>query len=50
MSTGKKHFYHQIIEIDSLFIEMDDLEFNEEEKKHLSDLQYERRFISKHSC
>ena len=35
---SKKHFYHQIIEIDSLFIEMDDLEFNEEERKHLSQL------------
>ena len=38
MSINRKHFYHQIIEIDSLFIEMDDLEFNEEEKKHLGHL------------
>ncbi len=34
----KKHFYHQIIEIDSLFVELESMDFSEEEKHHLSKL------------
>lgn len=35
---NKKHFYHSIIEIDSLFVEMDGLDLSESEKLHLSEL------------
>ncbi len=33
-----KKFYHEIIEIDSLFVELETLDLNEEEKKHLGEL------------
>jgi len=35
---NKKQFYHSIIEIDSLFVEMDHLDLSESEKLHLSEL------------
>ncbi len=34
----KKFFYHNIIEIDTLFVELEDLELTAEEKKHLAGL------------
>jgi hypothetical protein len=34
----QKHFYHSVIEIDSLFVELDDLHLTESEKHHLGEL------------
>lgn len=34
----KKHFYHEVIEIDSLFVELEELDLAEEEKLHLGQL------------
>ena len=34
----KKHFYHHIVEIDSLFVELDDLKLGDHEREHLSKL------------
>lgn len=35
---SKKHFYHDIVEIESVFIELDSFNFSEEEKHHLGKL------------
>lgn len=35
---SKKYFYSHLIEIDSLFIELDKLELTDEEKHHLAEL------------
>jgi hypothetical protein len=34
----KKHFYHDIIEIDSVFVELDSFDFSDDEKQHLGKL------------
>ncbi len=38
MKTKNTHFYHSIIEIDSLFVELDHLDLSESERHHLSEL------------
>lgn len=35
---SKKHFYHEYVEIESVFVELDSFGFSEEEKHHLSRL------------
>lgn len=34
----KRHFYHHLIEIDSLFLAMDELDFSDSQRLHLSRL------------
>jgi Mg/Co/Ni transporter MgtE len=35
---SKKHFYHDIIEIDSVFVELDNFDFSDDEKQYLGRL------------